>query len=31
MVAQSPQAISGQEGGRMRLLIGVAGRWQGEK
>lgn len=31
MVAQSPQAISAQEGGRMRLLLGVAGRWQGEK
>jgi general secretion pathway protein M len=31
MVAQSPQTISGQEGGRMRLLLGVAGRWQGEK
>jgi general secretion pathway protein M len=31
MVAQSPQATSGQEGGRMRLLLGVAGRWQGEK
>ena len=31
MVAQSPQAVSAQEGGRMRLLIGVAGRWQGEK
>jgi general secretion pathway protein M len=31
MVAQSPQTVSGQEGGRMRLLLGVAGRWQGEK
>jgi general secretion pathway protein M len=31
MVAQSPQATSMQEGGRMRLLLGVAGRWQGEK
>ncbi|MEN3383757.1 MAG: ral secretion pathway protein [Hyphomicrobiales bacterium] len=31
MVAQSPQATSAQEGGRMRLLLGVAGRWQGEK
>ena len=31
MVAQSPQAASGQDGGRMRLLLGVAGRWQGEK
>ena len=31
MVAQSPQATSGQDGGRMRLLLGVAGRWQGEK
>jgi general secretion pathway protein M len=30
MVAQSPQATT-QEGGRMRLLIGVAGRWQGDK
>lgn len=29
MVAQAPH--SAQEGGRMRLLLGVAGRWQGEK
>lgn len=31
MVAQSPQTASPQEGGRMRLLIAVSGRWQGEK
>ena len=31
MVAQSPQATSAQEGGRMRLLLGVNGRWQGDK
>jgi general secretion pathway protein M len=31
MVAQSPQTGSPQEGGRMRLLLAVSGRWQGEK
>jgi general secretion pathway protein M len=31
MVAQSPQATAMQEGGRMRLLLGVAGRWQADK
>jgi general secretion pathway protein M len=31
MVAQSPQTAAAQEGGRMRLLLGVSGRWQGEK
>jgi general secretion pathway protein M len=29
MVAQSPQTASPQEGGRMRLLLAVSGRWQG--
>src|SRR6266446_2207565 len=31
MVAQSPQTASPQEGGRMRLLLAVSGRWQGDK
>lgn len=31
MVAQSPQTATPQEGGRMRLLLAVSGRWQGEK
>jgi len=31
LVAQSPQTASPQEGGRMRLLLAVSGRWQGEK
>ena len=31
VVAQSPQTASPQEGGRMRLLLAVSGRWQGEK
>jgi general secretion pathway protein M len=31
VVAQSPQTASAQEGGRMRLLLAVTGRWQGDK
>lgn len=31
LVAQSPQASSAPETGRMRLLLAVSGRWQGEK
>jgi len=31
MVAQSPQTAASQEGGRMRLLLAVSGRWQGDK
>jgi general secretion pathway protein M len=31
VVAQSPQTSSPQDGGRMRLLLAVSGRWQGEK
>ena len=31
MVAQSPQTATPQEGGRMRLLLAVSGRWQGER
>jgi general secretion pathway protein M len=31
VVAQSPQTASPQEGGRMRLLLAVSGRWQGDK
>jgi general secretion pathway protein M len=31
LVAQSPQTAAPQEGGRMRLLLAVSGRWQGEK
>jgi len=31
MVAQSPQTASQQDGGRMRLLLAVSGRWQGDK
>jgi len=31
VVAQSPQTGSPQEGGRMRLLLAVSGRWQGAK
>jgi general secretion pathway protein M len=31
MVAQSPQTALPQEGGRMRLLLAVSGRWQGER
>ncbi len=31
MVAQSPQTAAPQEGGRMRLLLAVSGRWQGDK
>jgi general secretion pathway protein M len=31
VVAQSPQTGSPQDGGRMRLLLAVSGRWQGEK
>jgi general secretion pathway protein M len=29
MVAQSPQTATPHEGGRMRLLLAVSGRWQG--
>lgn len=31
LVAQAPLASAKQEGGRMRVLLGVSGRWQGEK
>ena len=31
VVAQSPQTASPQDGGRMRLLLAVSGRWQGDK
>jgi general secretion pathway protein M len=31
VVAQAPQTGSPQDGGRMRLLLAVSGRWQGEK
>ena len=31
MVAQSPQTASPQDGARMRLLLAVSGRWQGDK
>ena len=31
VVAQSPQTASPQEGGRMRLLLAVSGRWQGNR
>jgi general secretion pathway protein M len=31
VVAQSPQTASAQEGGRMRLLLAVSGRWQGDR
>ena len=31
VVAQSPQTGSPQDSGRMRLLLSVSGRWQGEK
>ena len=31
VVAQSPQTASSQEGGRLRLLLAVSGRWQGDK
>jgi len=31
VVAQSPQTASAQEGGRMRLLLAVSGRWQGNQ
>jgi general secretion pathway protein M len=31
VVAQSPQSGNPQDGGRMRLLLAVTGRWQGEK
>jgi general secretion pathway protein M len=31
LVLQAPQAVGGEEGGRLRLLISVSGRWQGAK
>ena len=31
LVAQSPQTASPQESARMRLLLAVSGRWQGDK
>ncbi|SEC06983.1 general secretion pathway protein M [Rhizobiales bacterium GAS191] len=31
LVVQSPQAVGGAEGGRLRVLIGVSGRWQGTR
>jgi len=30
LVAQAPQAGPGEEGGRMRVLLGVSGQWQGD-
>jgi general secretion pathway protein M len=30
-VAQSPQTSNSAEGGRMRLLLSVSGRWQGDR
>src|SRR5262249_2854394 len=29
LVVQAPQAGTGDEGGRMRVLLGVSGQWQG--
>ena len=29
LVVQAPQAGTGEEGGRMRVLLGVSGQWQG--
>jgi general secretion pathway protein M len=29
LVIQAPQAGTGEEGGRMRVLLGVSGQWQG--
>ena len=29
VVVQAPQAGTGEEGGRMRVLLGVSGQWQG--
>ncbi|HXW23940.1 MAG TPA: type II secretion system protein GspM [Xanthobacteraceae bacterium] len=29
LVVQAPQAGGGEEGGRMRVLLGVSGQWQG--
>jgi hypothetical protein len=31
LVVQSPQAVGGSEAGRLRVLLGVSGRWQGTK
>jgi general secretion pathway protein M len=31
LVLQAPQAVGGEEGGRLRLLVSVSGRWQGAK
>jgi general secretion pathway protein M len=31
LVLQAPQALGAEEGGRLRLLISVSGRWQGTK
>ena len=31
LVVQAPQAGTGEDGGRMRVLLGVSGQWQGAK
>jgi general secretion pathway protein M len=31
LVVQAPQAGAGEDGGRMRVLLGVSGQWQGAK
>jgi general secretion pathway protein M len=31
LVVQAPQAGTGEEGGRMRVLLGVSGQWQGAR
>jgi general secretion pathway protein M len=31
LVVQGPQAGTGEEGGRMRVLLGVSGQWQGAR
>jgi len=31
LVVQAPQATTGEEGGRMRVLLGVSGQWQGAR
>src|SRR5262249_56864922 len=31
LVVQAPQTGTGEDGGRLRLLVGVSGQWQGAK
>jgi general secretion pathway protein M len=31
LVVQAPQATTGEEGGRMRVLLGVSGQWEGAR